>query len=287
MPELTLPIEATAFVVVDVETTGLGQADRVIEIAAIRLERFQEVARFQSLVNPGITIAPAASAVSGITDEMVSRAPIFPEVAPEFERLIGDAVFVAHNAPFDLQFLSRERKRWDLAPWKGPVLDTLRLARNTVELPGYSLGALQEALQLEHAPAHRALADVLATVSLLHHLIERIDPRPRTLGELLKAQEPVPVPWEAARDKGLETSMLFRLRDAEQRGQIVELEYEGRAGIHAYWLRPVGAEHNGHLYYVRAELAEGDDVRVFRFDRIRGVRFPGNGNEDQHGTALD
>lgn len=281
MIRLDLPLEEACFAVVDVETTGLGSADRVVEVACLRLHGFQELARFQSLVNPGIPIAPAASSVSGITDEMVAHAPIFPEISPGLEKLLLDAVFVAHNAPFDLHFLSRERKRWGLPPRKGPVVDTLRLARNVIDLPKYGLGALRDSLNLDHAPSHRALSDALATASLLARLIDRMDPRPRILEELLKAQEPVPVSWPECLREGLSPQVILPLQMAEERDQIAELDYQSRSGVHTHWIRPLCIERNGPLFYLQAELVDGDELRAFRISRIQSVRLPGGPAADQ------
>jgi len=269
-----LPIEEVDFAVVDVETTGLGAADRVIEVACIHLRGFQEVTRFQSLVNPGIAIGPSASAISGITNEMVQGAPIYPEIAAGFEKLLARSVFVAHNAPFDLAFLSRERKRWQMPPWQGPVLDTLRLARNALALPSYALGDLKQALALDHAPAHRALADVLATTSLLARLIERLEPRPRCLGELLRAQEPLPATWEACLELH-PTAAMATVAKAGREGLVVELEYQSRSGASIYWVRPRAPEHNGPLYYLRASLLESEEERTFRLDRIVAAHIAG------------
>lgn len=269
------PLDEVPYAVVDVETTGLGAADRVIEVACVRLRGLQEVTRFQSLVNPGIPIAASAAAVSGISDAMVNGAPIYPEVAPAFEPLLAGAVFVAHNAPFDLSFLSRERRRWQLPPWQGAVLDTLRLARNVLALPSYALGDLKGALDLEHAPSHRALADVLATASLLGKLIERMDPRPRDLQDLLLAQEPIATTWEACLQLGLPAAPLEALAAAARSDRAVELEYQSRSGVATHWVRSPAPERNGPLFYVRAVLIENDEERTFRVDRIVGARIAG------------
>ncbi len=275
MTSSNLPLEEVGFAIVDVETTGLGRADRIIEIACVRLMGFREVARFESLINPGMSIAPKASEVSGITDEMVAQAPIFPEVAPAFEELLCDAVLVAHNAPFDLSFISRERKRWSLPSWRGPVLDTLRLARNTLTLPSYALGSLAQSLQLANRPQHRAMSDVLTTVSLLETLIGSMKPAPTGLAQLLKAQEPVTASWAEAIAAGVARETILPLEEAEKQHRIAEVDYESNSGVHSYWIRPLGMEHNGPLFYLRAELAEGAEVRVFRTDRLLAVRLPG------------
>ncbi len=275
MPEPNLPLDAVTFAVVDVETTGLGPADRVIEIAALRLRGFEEIARFQSLINPGIPIGSGAMQISGITDAMVSSAPIFPEVHEALGALLADSVFVAHNAPFDLQFLSRERKRWRLASWQGPVLDTLRLARNAIALPGYSLAELTGVLELPHAPAHRAMADVLATAALLQKLVALLQPAPQTLADLLLAQEPIPAAWEECKGREVPDEVIDLLARASRGEEIVEIEYQGRAGTRSYWVRPQGAERNGPLFYVRARVVETEDERSFRLDRLQSARIAG------------
>lgn len=280
MTTTEISIDDAAFAVVDVETTGLGPTDRIIEVACVRLEGWAETGRFQSLLNPGMPIPTPAREVSGIDDAMVQAAPIFPEVAPRLEQMIAGAVFVAHNAPFDLSFLSRERKRWKLPPWKGPVLDTLRLARNLVTLPSYSLGDLRTQLHLEHTPSHRALDDVLATASLLRFLTERLAPDTPQLGVLLQAQEPHPLTWDEGLARGLRGEILRPLSEAAAHQRIVELDYESQRGVSVHWMRPVRLEHNGPLYYVRALHPERGDERVFRMDRILAVRVAGHPDGD-------
>jgi len=271
--DLDLPPEAAAFTILDVETTGLEPEDRVIEVAAVRLARFREVTRFETLVNPGIHIPHEATGVSGIDDDLVSGAPEFPRVWPILEALVLDSVLVAHNAAFDLHFLSAERKRAGLVgTWKGPVLDTLRLARNTCALPAYSLSALHQSLGLPVAPAHRALADVLATEALLRELVARLGPRARTLRDLLAAQEPIPVSWEELPQTGIESAVGEALTAAGQAGVAVELDYESHTGMRHYRVIPHRLERNGPLYYLCCTTAgKPDEQMVFRVDRVRGV----------------
>ena len=72
-------------VVLDLETTGNTPLyDRITEIALIRFENGMETDRWQTLVNPGISIPPFISRLTGITNDMVSGAPTFEEVAPTF-----------------------------------------------------------------------------------------------------------------------------------------------------------------------------------------------------------
>lgn len=264
-------IEEAIFAVLDVETTGLVPHARVTEVACVRLQGFQEIGRLQSLVNPGIPIPPLATEVSGISDAMVAGAPAFSQVWPALALLLEDAVLVAHNAPFDLHYLSSEKRRAGWSPWQGPVLDTLRLARNVLDLPAYSLAELRAALHLGPEPSHRALADVLTTAALLQHLVERLAPRVRTLPELLQAQLPVPLPWEEATRYEVPAPIAETLADAARRGKWVEIEYESRAGTRRWRLQPIGLERNGRLAYLLGQVGPAGETRTYRTDRIRSA----------------
>jgi len=168
---------AQSAVVVDLETTGLSsRRDRVIEIAAVRVRDGCVVDQWQTLVNPGITIPPLITALTGITTGMAADAPTFEEAAHDFRSFVDDAILVAHNAAFDLGFLRAELARLDGAAVSLPVesLCTLRLARRLFPgLPSHSLEALIQSLGLPVRRHHRALPDALATADLLSHLIRR------------------------------------------------------------------------------------------------------------------
>ena len=102
--------ELGPFTIFDVETTGMSpENDRIVELAAVRVDRDGSLTRFQSLINPGRRIPPKAVSVHHITDEMVSGAPRFAEVGRRFLTLAEESTLVAHNAFFDLGFLVDER----------------------------------------------------------------------------------------------------------------------------------------------------------------------------------
>ena len=159
------------FTVFDVETTGMSPVyDRIVEIAALRIEQDGSQKRFSTLVNPGRYIPPAATRVHHITNEMVSSAPYFDTVGAEFSEFISGSTLVAHNARFDLSFLQESLARCGLPLWEGKTLDTLRLVRSTHPgLRSYKLQDLRITLDLECAggTAHRAGSDVEWTAVLL------------------------------------------------------------------------------------------------------------------------
>ena len=149
-----------AFAIVDVETTGSDPAtDRVTEIALLEINDMAITGQWSTLINPGGRIPGPIQALTGITQEMVDRAPRFAEIAGElYERLAG-RVFVAHNARFDYGFLRREFDRAGLK-YVAKTLCTVRLSRRLY--PGrhaHDLDSLIERHGFECAARHRAGPD--------------------------------------------------------------------------------------------------------------------------------
>ena len=159
---------AQAYVVVDVETTGgRGDQHRVTEIGAVKVRNGEVIDRFQTLLNPQRTIPTGITRLTGISEAMVADAPIFADVADDFEAFIEDAIFVAHNVDFDYGFIAREFKRLG-RPFRYPKLCTCSSMRRLY--PGhrsYSLAALCENYGIELRQHHRALCDAEAAAELL------------------------------------------------------------------------------------------------------------------------
>jgi len=158
--------------IVDVETTGgIGGPTRLTEVAIFRYDGLQIVDSFHSLVNPGCPIPPFISRLTGITDAMVQEAPTFADVAEAIARVTEEAVFVAHNAPFDYGFLQKEFQGIGL-PFERKKVCTVWLSRRIFPgLPSYSLGNLCASLEIPVSARHRAHGDAAATVQLFEKLL--------------------------------------------------------------------------------------------------------------------
>ena len=173
MEEVNNWYELGPFTVFDVETTGMSaRHHRIVEIAAVHIEKDGTMSRYESLVNPGCMIPSQASRVHHITDDMVADAPKFREVGFEFIEFVDNSTLVAHNARFDLAFLQESLVRCGLPQWRGKTMDSLKLFKQAYEgLPSYSLQNLRQAFNLQDTrpglQAHRAAADVEWTVQLL------------------------------------------------------------------------------------------------------------------------
>jgi DNA polymerase III epsilon subunit family exonuclease len=165
--------------VFDTETTGLTNADRLVEIAVAELPITSQrtgLLSFSSLIHPkGVKIPRAATRIHGITNLMLQDAPHFRAAWKGFEEYIkhassrrGRPILVAHNLPFDLRFIKAELSRLSLSlpPWD--FADSLRDVAHVV-WPGEkgNLAALVNRLSIVNEEAHRALCDVEATCEVL------------------------------------------------------------------------------------------------------------------------
>ncbi|MEJ7770807.1 MAG: DEDD exonuclease domain-containing protein [Geodermatophilaceae bacterium] len=178
--ELGTPLRDVTFVVVDLETTGGSpQSCEITEIGAVKVRGGVVLGEFQTLVDPGTSIPPYITILTGITDSMVVAAPRIAEVLPAFLEFARGCVLVAHNAPFDLGFLKASCAASGMA-WPGfASVDTAILARRLLtrdEVPNCKLATLAPHFRADTAPCHRALADARATVDVLHGLFERLGP---------------------------------------------------------------------------------------------------------------
>lgn len=161
------------YLLADVETTGVGTSDRVVEVAwAIIDDDFNFLDEGHSLINPLMPIPAGASAVHGIVNKDVVDAPTIEQY---FGEILGnklgaqDVVFVAHNAPFDYRYLS------PYLPEGTPQMCTLRLARKLYpDVDNHKLGTLVYALGLEvdKSRFHSADGDMAVLTAMLGKMSE-------------------------------------------------------------------------------------------------------------------
>ncbi len=178
--EQSSTINETAFMVFDLETTGAKAPPcRVIEIGAYKVRNSRIEEEFHSLVNPEMPIPAFITALTGISDEMVSDAPLFAEVAPRFLEFIGDSVMVAHNAGFDIGFLNHEIGRiYESYRMWNSSLCTVQLSRGLLpQIENHKLKTVASHFSVELINHHRAGPDAKATAEILINLLEDLGAR--------------------------------------------------------------------------------------------------------------
>lgn len=152
-------------IIFDTETTGLdSKSDRIIEIGGIELINHFPTGRTLHLyINPdGTKVHPDALAVHGISDEFLADKPVFGKVVQEIIAFFDDAMWVAHNANFDMGFINAEFDRLGIPPVPADrVIDTLQLARRKNPMGPNSLDALcrRYGIDNSHRTKHGALLD--------------------------------------------------------------------------------------------------------------------------------
>ncbi|PTV97561.1 DNA polymerase-3 subunit epsilon [Rhodobacter aestuarii] len=177
------PLENLNFVVFDTETTGLlpSEGDEIVQIAAVRIVngRRVETEVFDTLVNPGRHIPEVSTAVHGISDAMVAEAPDIIDVGRRFHKFAEGAVLIAHNAPFDMEFLRRKEGAIGLS-FDNPVLDTVLLSAVVFgQSEVHSLDALTHRLgiTIPEEARHTAIGDTVATADAFLKLLPALKSR--------------------------------------------------------------------------------------------------------------
>jgi DNA polymerase-3 subunit epsilon len=178
-------LDAMTCVVFDTETTGLDPADRIVQIAGLRIMAGRPTGeRFETLVNPGRPIPQRATRIHGITDAMVALAPDMTTALRAFRHFTEDAVLIAHNAPFDMGLL-RSAATETGAEFPNRVLDTVLLSAMVWgKSAPHSLDALAERLGVTIPPEarHTAMGDAEAAAQIFLRLIPAL--RAKGLGDL-------------------------------------------------------------------------------------------------------
>lgn len=185
-------LDALTYVVFDTETTGLlpEQGDEIVQIAAVRIVNGKRVKNevFDMLVNPGRPIPASASAIHGVTDAMVKDAVSVQEAVRQFHRFAEGAVLVAHNAPFDMEFLTRREKEVGLR-FVNPILDTVLVSATAFgRAETHTLDALADRLgvRIDEKDRHTALGDAVATADVFIKLKDMLAGRGLTrFGDVL------------------------------------------------------------------------------------------------------
>ncbi|HFI0385154.1 TPA: bifunctional DnaQ family exonuclease/ATP-dependent helicase [Streptococcus suis] len=171
------------YAVVDLEATGTGADAKIIQIGIVLVENGEIIDSYATDINPYELLDDHIKNLTGITDQQLSQAPDFGQVAGTIYDMIGDAIFVAHNVKFDANLLA-EALFFEGYELLTPRVDTVELSQlffPTFEK--YSLGNLAEHLELGLDQAHTAISDAMATARLLIKIQEKIKSLPRSIVE--------------------------------------------------------------------------------------------------------
>lgn len=270
-------VRTTEFAALDLETTGLDPLnDRIVEAAAVIFRGGETIDTFETLVNPGLRITPALTAIHGITNSMVKGAPTPSEAVSTLAGFVGERPLVIQNAPFDMGFIDTVRRESFSGQLDNDLFDTCRLA--PVIFPGlssYSLGSLARALGVPTGRSHRALDDSMAAMGIFLKCMKKIDPvgdmeyerfeRDYSFRSLLALERSsAPLQWPS----GFDT-----IREAwEVSGKVFIVYRGGNGAVTERLIEPTGLVRVGGRVMLEAWCALRGESRTFRFDRILEAR---------------
>ena len=172
-------IEEEEFVIFDIETTGFSSTnDKIIEIGAVKMKRGLVIDKFSEFINPEIKIPMKIVELTGISDKMVSNAETIEKVLPRFLEFIKNTTVVAHNAKFDVGFITKKCEQLNLSLESNfSFIDTLEWAKILVkDIKRYSLDALTKKFNIVLENHHRAIDDAQATAEVFKVLLKYLSP---------------------------------------------------------------------------------------------------------------
>jgi DNA polymerase-3 subunit epsilon len=145
---------------------------------------------FEQLVDPGRSMSPEASKITGIETAMLEGQPTLDKVLPAFRDFCEDTVLVAHNAAFDLRFLRLKEEATGVR-FTQPVLDTLLLsAVLQPDADTHQLEAIAGRMGVSSIGRHTALGDAIMTGEVFLRMIPLLAERGiRTLGQAREAAQ--------------------------------------------------------------------------------------------------
>ncbi len=183
-----------SYTVFDTETTGLSPSggDEIVSIGAVRIVngRLLDHEVFEQLVDPRRDMSAEATRITGIEAAMLENQPTIDKVLPAFRSFCEDTVLVAHNAAFDMRFLTLKEEATGVR-FTQPVLDTLLLsAVINPQLDSHALEAIAERMGVNPIGRHTALGDAIMTGEVFLRIIPLLAQQGiRTLGQAREASQ--------------------------------------------------------------------------------------------------
>ena len=176
-------IKDETFCVIDIEATGSLHTGQIIEIGALKIRAGLEVASFETLVKAA-QVPENITSLTGISANMLKNAPSLASALNEFRIFLKDAIFVAHNAQYDYDFISQSLEKYGFGVLLNQKLCTVELSRRIIPSKRYGLDALKQILRIK-TPHHRAMSDAKAAAYILRHCLARLPSYIQTTQDLL------------------------------------------------------------------------------------------------------
>ncbi|HJW18741.1 MAG TPA: 3'-5' exonuclease [Flavisolibacter sp.] len=195
---------------IDIEATGSNvSADRIVEIAIVKVLPDGNRTVKRKIINPMIPIPASISDIHGITDEMVKDAPTFKQAAHEIRQFLDGCDLSCYNAyRLDIPMLMEEFIRADVEfDMKGRKVVDVQKIFHQMEQRTLS-AAYKFYCNKSLEGAHGAEVDAVATAEILNAQLEKYPQLGTNIDSIIKAIGEEPIIDFARRfifnDKGVE-----------------------------------------------------------------------------------
>ncbi len=161
----------------DLETTGgHTERDRITEIGVVFIHPDGSQSTWSQLINPGCTIPPHITRLTGISNAMVAHQPRFSSLATALIEKLENHILIAHNARFDLGFLKQAFRREGIR-FNPRVLCSVKLSRQLFPQDRrHNLDSVMARVGLTCSARHRALGDAQVVADFITTLVQdRLD----------------------------------------------------------------------------------------------------------------
>lgn len=167
-PGQTGPSEELAYLVVDIETTGLRpETDAIIEVGAVKTAGGQE-SHFSALIRTSMPFPRTIQEMTGISSQMLEKEGKDPKtVLQDFLDFAGDMDLVGYNVNFDVRFLNASLRQCGLPPLTNRTYDLLDFVKKEkLFQPNYQLETSLRSYGINKKVPHRALEDAMLIYEL-------------------------------------------------------------------------------------------------------------------------
>ena len=260
------------FIAFDSETTGMwAPINRLVELSAVKFTlNLGEIETFDSLINPQKEIPKDVIEIHSITNEMVKNSPMAKPVLKKFKEFCGeDSILMAHNAPFDISFMSSALRRNKMSFSNNMIVDTIEICKEYFpNLQSYSLLNLIKKFGMSQTQDHRALSDARFVYYLFRHAAEKFPP--------IETQEDF-----------INAFSIHRITDSDDEVKELPSEFSdlnfafaNKLRVEIDYYHPTREENKrtiqlreihklGSVYYIIAYCERMGSERTFRVDRIK------------------
>jgi DNA polymerase-3 subunit epsilon len=270
--ELHRPWTEYTFVAFDTETSGAYPIGcEIIEFGAVKWKAGEEVATFQTLLKPRERLTDFNVSIHGITNDMVADAPLMKDKIHEIHAFLGDAVPLAHHAPFDLGFVAMDFEKHALPFPEAPVLCSSLLARKWIHgTENHKLQTLVKHLKIDGGSAHRALDDARSCLKVMLECFRLMGPE-KTLNQVIKSQGKH-LAWQDFSLLSISSPVVKTLIEATEQKKDVDIVYQKSAGAgESRIVAPLGIVRNPDGDYLQAICRRENVSKRYYLSKIQAA----------------